>query len=594
MKNLAEYMKRFLCHRKLEVYITILAVLLVSPALWTGWQLDDFVHRYYLLGFPGIDGTQKSPLDLFSFLDGIPSHNHDLMDAGLLPWWTFPGLRLSFWRPLTGLSHALDYALWPATPALMHLQNLFWFAAVILVATRFYKRFVGLFWAAGLAALLFSIDDAHGLPAGWLSNRNALLSAFFGFLVLVYHDKWRREGNRRGAVLGPSFMVISLLAGEAAVAVVAYLLAYSLFLDSGSWRQRLLALMPYSVITGVWLLAYRALGHGTYGSGFYVDPLSEPLLFAQALVERAPILLLDQFGFPPSSFYAIAPSMAISMWWILSIVILVIMGLAFLPLLQHDKTSRFYAMGMVLSLPIVCATVPHGRLLFFAGIGGMGLTAQWLAAVYDRASWLPDGKRWQIIARSIFMFLIVVHAILAPLSLPLNATGARLFEPYVQQAAATAQSEGSVQGKVLIILNHPSSFLAQLVPTVWFLSDKPIPRRFRVLASGDVELRVTRLNERTLTIRPEGGFLRSFLDRLYRGPSQPMHSGERVELAGMTVQITGMTPDKRPAEAQFEFDRSLENESLMWMKWENGKFVPFEIPKVGESEVLPPASMTVR
>ena len=86
MKNRVEKLKSLLSSGRVQVYVTLLAMLLVSPALWSGWQLDDFIHRYYLLGYPDIHGVTKSPLELFSFLDGDPSHNHDLMDTGLLPW----------------------------------------------------------------------------------------------------------------------------------------------------------------------------------------------------------------------------------------------------------------------------------------------------------------------------------------------------------------------------------------------------------------------------------------------------------------------------------------------------------------------------
>jgi hypothetical protein len=52
------------------------------------------------------------------------------VDAGrrLLPWWSDPTIHIDFARPLTALTHVLDYALWPGTPALRHLHSLLWFA----------------------------------------------------------------------------------------------------------------------------------------------------------------------------------------------------------------------------------------------------------------------------------------------------------------------------------------------------------------------------------------------------------------------------------------------------------------------------------
>jgi hypothetical protein len=59
--------RQLLCKKGLTVYLVFLSMLLVSPALWNGWQLDDFVLRYYLLGFPDINGMKISPFNLFSF-----------------------------------------------------------------------------------------------------------------------------------------------------------------------------------------------------------------------------------------------------------------------------------------------------------------------------------------------------------------------------------------------------------------------------------------------------------------------------------------------------------------------------------------------
>jgi len=76
----------------------------------------------------------------------------------------------------------------------MHLQSLLWFAGAVVAAAVFYRRLLLPVWVAGLAALLFAIDDAHGMPAVWLANRNASIGVFFGLVALIAHDGWRRDG----------------------------------------------------------------------------------------------------------------------------------------------------------------------------------------------------------------------------------------------------------------------------------------------------------------------------------------------------------------------------------------------------------------
>ena len=135
---------------------------------------------------------------------------------------------------------------------------------------------MGTAWTAGLAALLFAIDDAHGLPAGWLANRNALIATLFGMLALLFHDKWRREKWSWLTLLGPAFLLLGLLSGEFALGVVGYLVAYQIVLDSESWRQRVRAFLPYAFVACLWLAVYSLQGYRTWGSGFNVDPTSEP------------------------------------------------------------------------------------------------------------------------------------------------------------------------------------------------------------------------------------------------------------------------------------------------------------------------------
>ena len=50
----------------------------------------------------------------------------------------------------------------------------------------------------------------------------------------------------------------------------------------------------------------------------------------------------------------------------------------------------------------------------------------------------------------------------------------------------------------------------------------------------------------------------------------------------MTVTITSLTADGRPAEATFRFDVPLESPSLLWLCFRGGGFEPFTPPAVGQ------------
>ncbi|MFQ5853547.1 MAG: hypothetical protein ACE5JU_23560 [Candidatus Binatia bacterium] len=154
-------------------------------------------------------------MQIFSILNGDPQRIRRYMEWGTLPWWTVEDFRIAFFRAFSILTMWLDYQLWPDLPALMHLQSLLWFGALVATAGVFYRRMMGVTCAAGLAALLYAIDDAHAFPAAWLANRNHLLAAFFGLLCILTHDRWRREGWDWGVVLSPICLALALLSGEA-------------------------------------------------------------------------------------------------------------------------------------------------------------------------------------------------------------------------------------------------------------------------------------------------------------------------------------------------------------------------------------------
>ena len=280
----------WLASERLAIVLPSLAVALALPSLWGGWVADDHHHRLRLADpsdLPeSLADVPGSPMELFTFADGDPVHMRPVMDLGLWPWWTLPELLAAFMRPVTALTHWVDYRLWPESPAFMHAQSLLWFAGLITVTTLLYRRLYGLTWVAGLAALLYAIDDARAIPVGWLANRNALITTFLGVSALIAHDRWRRNGWHVGAVVGPLLLTASLLAKEAGIATCAYLFAYALFLDRGTRRERFLALLPYAAVVLVWRIAWTHLGYGVWGIEIYVDPVVEPLRYAAAVLRR--------------------------------------------------------------------------------------------------------------------------------------------------------------------------------------------------------------------------------------------------------------------------------------------------------------------
>ena len=548
-----ERLEVLLTRRLLPVVLVVLSLALCLPSLNTGWQQDDLNHRLILLGHEDPMGKAVSPFNLFDFLDGDAAYTSALIDGGALPWWTLDTLRLSFWRPLASLSHWMDYRLWPHSGLLQHAHNLFWFGLLISLAVLLYRRLLGNIWPAGLAGLFYALDDAHGLPAGWLANRNALLAVSFGLLAIHVHDRWRRSGWTPGALLGPICLAAGLLSAEAAVGACAYLFAYACFIESGDKWKRLRTLLPYALVAGVWMAYYSIEGYGARGSAFYVHPGDDPLGFMIALGERIPILLLDQWAFP---------------------------------LLKNDRFARFWAAGMVLSLLPICATAPHGRLLFFVGLGAFGLLAMWLTGRSESAVWVPSSRMWRLSAKIITVIFVVVHVVLAPLLLPFNTLMAASAEPHIQGASETLPLDAEIVDQDFILVNPLSALFPIYIPAVRLLRDETIPRRVRILAPDAMAVRITRTDAHTLSIRAE--YLATLLDGVFRDTSNPFAQGERIDLSGLSITITDVTSGGRPLEASFTFAVPLEDPSLRWFEARSGGgFNSFTPPGVGNTISLP-------
>jgi hypothetical protein len=113
------------------------------------------------------------------------------------------------------------------------------------------------------------------------------------------------------------------------------------------------------------------------------------------------------------------------------------------------------------------------------------------------------------------------------------------------------------------------------------------PKHINWLATASSDLKVTRLDEHTLRIEPEHGFLYSAPEQHYRGDTRSLPAGSRVELSMFTATVVSSLPDGRPRAVDFRFNRSLEDASaLRVLHFENGRLEVTQAPAVGETRVI--------
>jgi hypothetical protein len=294
--------------------------------------------------------------------------------------------------------------------------------------------------------------------------------------------------------------------------------------------------------------------------------------------------------------------------WFAALGFLVIVAVALAPLVKRDAVARFWALGMILSLLPICAVYPADRLLFFVGIGGMGLLAQLIATAVKRVEW-PTTRVWRRLpVRTLCAVLVVIHLGVAPVALARTAGHMESYGRAIARAAASLPSDPSAQFKTVLIAQTPTYSTFSYGSLLRWLNDQPYLSRTLVLGSSGGPIEVSRPDEHTLVVRPEDGFLAPVggstltremghilfnqrnafltLDRLF-SDGRSMKIGQQVKVTPVTVEVTAVTDDGRPAEATYHFAMSLENPLLLWLKWQNGEYMPFELPKPGETVALP-------
>jgi hypothetical protein len=583
---------RWLERPRAATQVVLLSLLLCTPALGTGLVADDYFHALVLRGVRTIEAIPTDPMALFVWASGDPAQAHAMMEVGMTGWWTDPEMVMAYFRPFSVATHHLDYRLWPDTPWLMHLHSLAWFGFGLLLLGRLYASTLSaplVSFVPVLALLLYGVDDAHGLVVSWVANRNALCALALGALVLLLHDRGRRHGDVRAGRAAKLALAAALLAGESALAVTGYLFAYALFLDPAPRKLALRGLLPYAAVAAAWAIVYRGLGFGARGSGLVVDPGSEPVRYLGLALVRVPVLLAAELGFPPSdpweAYVAIRPWLPAVMLGVALLQIGVFAWLL-LPALRAHAAARFFALGSVLSLLPVASQFPHDRLLTFAGVGAAPVLALALAPLLQAArdGALDAGR----LRRAGLWGLFVVHLLIAPLWLPLRVRAPLDLARMIATADESIDDSPAIRDKTVILVNPPADPYAGLLPTLRAAEGRPMPRALRWLATGASEVRVTRVDDRSLRVRPAAGFLSLPSERMQRNPARRMPVGHEVRYSDTTIRVTAITADGRPAEILARFDAPLEDARFVFLAWSPDKrFVPFALPAVGQSRTLP-------
>jgi hypothetical protein len=568
--------RRFLDSRRLLAWAVAIGVLLAAPSLFGGFQTEDWVFR------------ASSRSEPFSLPWRVNLWGPERLDeearraivlegkrVGTLPWLTDDTFHVSLWRPLASWTHHLEYRLYPDAAVPMHAQNLLWYALLVAGLGLCYRRLFRARWAGALATLLYAIDDAHGHAVGWITNRSALMAAAFAVFALYSFDRFRRDGWRHGAWLTPASFTLALSSSELALGAVGYFVAHAVLLDRDRPAGRVLAALAWLAPLAAWAVLYRLLGHGATGSGMYIDPLVEPLAFLRQGLERASMLVWGELGVPPSDLYGELHGGARSALAIAAGLLALALAFLLAPVVKADRVAAFFGLGLLLAIVPACAVFPEDRLLLLAGVGGSGLVASVLLALVEKTA---PARRLGAVA----VALVVVHALIAPLLLPLRSLTMWRYDRRLAEARDSAFELINAPDQELVLLNAPDFYFGVMLFLTRTARSESLPANAWCLSGSLEPLTVKRLDPVTIELLPERGFMSEQLNHVYRNEARPMRAGELVFFDEFKARVTELDERGQPRRAKFRFRWPLDDRRMVFAAWRGGRYQRVQPPAHGE------------
>jgi hypothetical protein len=315
----------------------------------------------------------RAPLNCYAFDDVAILANPLLHALRTLPhtlasaWWFERG---HLYRPLTLVTLGADQLAGGGAPWLPHAVNVALHAAVALLVTRLYARFLPA-RAALAAGLLFALLPVHAEAVASVVGRAELLCALslVALLLLVTRDS---EPTRRARLLALVLAAAALASKEGGIA--APLLAFAAAWARPSQRAHA-AQWAAAALGGVAiLLAARFAALGAFGGdlahpAFRVGDAGQRILLALSMLPRSTAMLV--LPVPPAIDYA-PPLSAVRHPDLL----LVACGVALLAgglfaLGRHVRRPSAATLGVI----VVAATIaPTSNLLFASGVVLSGRT----------------------------------------------------------------------------------------------------------------------------------------------------------------------------------------------------------------------------
>ena len=577
-------------------YIILTAGFLAGILMIPSLQIDFFMDDYHFLeihekSFPIKAANGEDIVNPFTIFSGDLQINKTFTEYGFVPWWTQKDLKMAFWRPLSAALSKLDFLLFGYSAIAHHIHSILWLIAYTITIGIILRHILPL-RIAGLAVLIVALNEAHTIPVTWLAYRNSFISIVPALWGLWCHLRWREKNWNMGLPLSILLFTVGLLGGETALGILPYIVFYELLGHKKQLKDRFIGILPCFLVFISYLTIYKIFNFGTFGSGLYLDPMSEPISYIIAASGRIPALLADAFtGFFLSESWMLLPEFRP-----LQISIGIISVIVFVSLLhksssaQNVKTEkltlRWLTAAAFISLLPVAASLPRGGGLLSAGLGfsaGIASITIYLWQISKSQVKKLVFKKWIIVISG--TAIVLVHLVLSPLiSIGLQIDIAKQSKIAVEAAQKVTQTESDATRDHILLLapNYPIE-VAFYMPLIQRHYSKIPIQSWRILSLAPFNHTFLRTDSNIIQMSVVNGeLLSTMLEQLFRSPLTAFKIGEKIPAGFLTVEIIEIG-SSGPTTVNFHFDRDLDDKSLRFLVWEDNELKEVTPPSLGKT-----------
>ena len=555
--------------------LLLLVSILVFPAYTANLWSDDNIHFILLNNlFPLKQFDDISFFNLFSFVNDDPYRRVQLQNYSILAWWISADFTWAFWRPLSELSHYIDYVWMKDYPILMHTHSVVIFLLITVSLKKLFSKICNTPQEAKLSTIIFALSGCHAMVITWLSNRSALLALLFGILALIIHIQTQKKPLYYIASI--TFVCLALLSAEMGISIGFLLFSYAIFLDKRGWRRGFISITPYLVPALGWIYIYTSNNMGVSALGedwFYLDPLADPKLFLTELLIRIPVITFSQLTpIPAEIIYSLKPHLRQPVIF-LSYLFLLLLPYTFKNTSMSKQFYFFYFSGLMSIIPIA-ASHPQDRNLVFVSLSFAGLIALFIIHLLADHKNTRSDKR-KMLYKSLASLLIVLHLFLSPILLPIMSFIPKSMGDQALRRALSFDEINYTKKESVVIFGGDALSLAYLTPTL-LVAGKTLPKSIWNITQPDDRYTVTPISEYELLIKADTQMFVNSL-KILQDITLPFSSGQTIKLTGLSIHIVSIGDNGFPQQLLLTFDDKLSD--IHFVEWHHNRYERIDITR---------------